>query len=60
MSVTSLDRQQTTNEAICREFRQYFEKLFTREPGLNSTQFDTYFGDFSCLMEMEGVGMRAT
>ena len=32
-SVTSPDGQRrTTNEAICKEFRQYFLKLFTREP----------------------------
>ena len=31
-SVTSPDRQhQTTNEAVCKEFRQYFLKLFTRK-----------------------------
>ena len=34
-SVTSPDGQRpTTNEAICKEYRQYFLKLFTREPGL--------------------------
>ena len=39
-SVTSPEGQRrTTNEAICGEFRQYFLKLFTREPGLSSAQF---------------------
>ena len=39
-SVTSADGQRlSTNEGICREFRDYFEKLFTGEPGLSSTQF---------------------
>ena len=42
-SVTSPKGQRrTTNEDICGEFRQYFLKLFTREPGLGSAQFDTY------------------
>ena len=39
-SVTSPEGQRrTTNEAICGEFRQYFLKLFTREPGRSSAQF---------------------
>ena len=38
-SVTSPDGQRrTTNEVICKEFRQYFLKLFTREPGLSSVR----------------------
>ena len=45
-SVTSPDGQRTTNEAIRGEFRQYFLKLFTREPGLSSAQFDTYLAVF--------------
>ena len=46
-SVTSPEGQRRTrNEAICGEFRQYFLKLFTREPGLSSAQFDTYLADF--------------
>ena len=53
-SVTSPDGQRrTTNEAICGEFRQYFLKLFTREPGLSSAQFDTYLTD-------EARGLSAT
>ena len=41
-SVTLPDGQRrTTNEAICKEFRQYFMKLFTREPGLSSAHFNT-------------------
>ena len=56
-SVTSPDGQRrTTNEAICGEFRQYFLKLFTREPGLSSTQFDTYLADFPRLSATEAAG----
>ena len=56
-SVTSPDGQRrTTNEAICREFRQYFLKLFTREPGLSSAQFDTYLANFSRLSVTEAAG----
>ena len=34
-AVTSPDGQcQTTNEAICKEFQQYFPKLFPREPSI--------------------------
>ena len=56
-SVTSPDGQRrTTNEAICREFRQYFLKLFTREPGLSSAQFDTYLADFPRLSATEAAG----
>ena len=47
VSITSPDGQcRTTNEAICREFRDFFEKLFTRGPELSSGQFDTYLADF--------------
>ena len=46
-SVTLPDEQcRTTNEAIRKEFCDYFEKLFTRESGLSSTQFDTFLCDF--------------
>ena len=45
----------TTNEAICGEFRQYFLKLFTREPGLSSAQFDTYLADFPRLSATEAA-----
>ena len=56
-SVTSPEGQRrTTNEAICREFRQYFLKLFTRESGLSSAQFDTYLADFPCLSATEAAG----
>ena len=56
-SVTSLDGQRrTTNEAICKEFRQYFLKLFTREPGPSSAQFDTYLADFPRLSVTEVAG----
>ena len=56
-SVTSPDGQRrTTNEAICGEFRQYFLKLFTREPGLSSSQFDTYLADFPRLSATEAAG----
>ena len=56
-SVTSPDGQRrTTNEAICGEFRQYFLKLFTREPGLSSAQFDSYLADFPRLSAIEAAG----
>ena len=54
--VTPPDGQhRTTNEAICKEFRQYFMKLFTREPGLSSAQFDTYLADFPRLSATEAA-----
>ena len=56
-SVTSPDGQcQTTKEAICKEFRQYFLKLFTREPGWSSAQFYTYLADFPHLSVTEVAG----
>ena len=56
-SVTSPDGQlRTTNEAICKEFLQYFLKLFTRETGLSSSQFDTYLVDFPRLSAIEAAG----
>ena len=56
-SVTSPDGQRrTTNEVICREFRQYLLKHFTREPGLSSAQFDTYLADFPRLSATEAAG----
>ena len=56
-SVTSPDGQRrTTNEAICKEFRQYFLKLFTREPGLSSAQFDTHLANFPRLSATEAAG----
>ena len=56
-SVTSPEGlRRTTNEAICGEFRQYFLKLFTREPGLSSAQFDTYLADFPRLSATEAAG----
>ena len=56
-SVTSPDGQRrTTNEAICKVFRQYFLKLFTREPRLSSGQFDTYLADFPRLSATEAAG----
>ena len=44
------------NKAVCREFRDYFEKLFTRDPGLSCATFDTYLADFSRLTAMETAG----
>ena len=56
-SFTSPDGQrQTTNEVICKEFRQYFEKLFTREAGLSSALIDTYFANFPHLTAIEAFG----
>ena len=56
-NVTSPDGQRRiTNETICGEFRQYFLKLFTREPGLSSAQFDTYLADFPRLSATEAAG----
>ena len=49
-------QRRTTNEAICKEFQQYFLKLFTREPGLSSAQFDTYLANFPCLSATEAAG----
>ena len=49
-------QHRTTNEAICGEFRQYFLKLFTREPGLSSAQFDAYLADFPRLSATEAAG----
>ena len=54
-SITSPDEQRrTTNE--CREFRQYFLKFFTREPGQNSAQFDTYLAVFPRFTASEAAG----
>ena len=53
-SVTSPDGQRRTTN--CKEFRQYFLKLFTREPGLSSAQFDTYLADFPRLSATEAAG----
>ena len=40
-SVKSVNEQhRTTNDAICKEFWQEFENLFTREPRLSSAQVD--------------------
>lgn len=36
----------TTNSGICEDFREYFQDLFTREPGLSPAQFNTYLADF--------------
>ena len=56
-SVTSPDGQRrTTNEGICSVFRDYYQDLFTREPGLSSSQFDTYLADFPRLTETEAAG----
>ena len=33
---------QTTSDYICRELHDCFEKVFTRESGLSSAQFDTF------------------
>ena len=49
-------QRRTTNKAICKEFRQYFLKIFTREPGLSSAQFDTYLADFPRLSATEVAG----
>ena len=51
-------RRRTTNEAICKEFRQYFEKLFTRQPVLSSAQFDTYLADFPRLTATKATGCK--
>ena len=42
-SVTSTNRQcQTINEGFRKEFRDYFEKLFTKESRLSSAHFAAY------------------
>ena len=56
-SVTSPDGQRrTTNEAICKEFRQHFVTFFTREPELSRAQSDTYLADFLRLSATEVAG----
>ena len=56
-SVTSPDDQRlTTNGDICRQFRDYYQDLFTRSPGLSSAQFDAYLADFPRLEETEAAG----
>ena len=56
-SVTSPDGQRwTTNKAICKEFWQYFLKLFIREPELSWAQSDNYLADFSRLLATEAAG----
>ena len=56
-SVTLPDRQRrATNKAICKEFQQYFLKLFTREPGLSSAQFNTNLTVFPHLSATEAAG----
>ena len=56
-SVTSPDGQRlTTNEDICKGFRDYFLQLCTREPGLSSAQFDAYLADFPRLEATEAAG----
>ena len=56
-SITSLDgRHLTTSGGICEEFRSYFQDLFTREPGLDPVQFDTYLADFPRLEATEAAG----
>ena len=55
-SVTSLDGQHwTTKEGIFREFRDYFQKLFIKEPELISAQFYTYLADFPGLEAAEAA-----
>ena len=49
-------RTVTTNGGICEAFRSYFQDLFTREPGLSPTQFDTYLADFPRLEATEAAG----
>ena len=59
--VTSPDGQcRTTNEIICWEFRNYFEQLLTREPGLSSAQFDTYLADFPPHTATEAAGCESS
>ena len=56
-SVTLMDRQcQTTNINLCKEIPDYFQKLFTWEPGQSSVHFDDYLADFSCLGVTEVIG----
>ena len=48
-----IGQHQTTNKNICREFCDYFQKLFTRKPELSSAQFNTCLADFRCFEEMK-------
>ena len=59
-SVTLPDGQQvTTNESISEAFCSYFQDLFTREPDLSSSQFDTHLADFP-RFEVTGCECRIT
>ena len=56
-NVTLPDGQRpTTNEAICRAFRCYFEKLFPKVSWLSSAEFDTYLADFPRFAVTEATG----
>ncbi|CAE1168980.1 unnamed protein product [Acanthosepion pharaonis] len=52
-------RTVTTNAGICEVFRDYFQDLFTREPGLSSAHFDAYLADFPCLGAAEAARLKA-
>ena len=47
-----------TNEGICREFHDYFQKFLTRKLGFSYAQSDTYLADFPSLEATEAVGVR--
>lgn len=54
--VTSPDRRKLTMDgSLYGEFRDYFLKLFTREPGQSSAQFDNYLVDFLRLKATEAA-----
>lgn len=58
-SVTWPDRRTgTTNTDICETFRDYFQDMFTREPSLNTAQFDDNLVEFSRYETREAGGCQ--
>lgn len=49
----------TTNAGICHAFCDYFQDLFTGEPGLTPAQFDVYLADFHRLESTKGTRCAA-
>lgn len=46
-------------KSICREFCDYFQKLFSRELNLSLTQFENYLTDFPHLKVIEVAGCKS-
>lgn len=47
-----------TDKGICGEFCDYFQKLFTREPGLSEAQLSNDLAGFPCLKATEAAHNR--